>query len=393
MIVTSFNVNGLSSNLHKVKGLTSYSTIICLQETKSKNLPELPDYKGILDPSTERPGLDGTAIYWKKNLKVKRTGHSNGKGRLSFIELDDLVVINVYVPSAGDNLQFMENKLDFLEQLPDFGDKALYCGDFNVALTPKDIEAKDKKSAEKRKGFTPEERQALTSMVSRLGLVDVFRTLEPINSGFTYSNPRFANTHKRIDYFLAKPKVFSEIECIKTMGDDTDHLPLVMRFHSVHSRLAEVKKQDDKFVIFGPYIRATRTGGITQKALVYVYDSDPKEVKSRCPDLDAEFVSTVTPPDFTVNSIYHIVGSSVRSSTPTAFMDRATRTLVPLYNALSTPESFVDMCRMLSTEGFSASPELLNKAKTVRYSVSPPTLDFVPNDQSKQLLAGAGLIL
>lgn len=235
MKIVSYNVNGLVYHFKQIEELSKLADVICLQETKCDKAPELEGFMVLLDPSTDRPCLDGTAIYWKNDLTVVANGHSAGEGRFSMIRIKDLTIMNVYAPSAGENLRFMDNKLRFLQQLPSVGEKVIYCGDFNVALTNDDIAAVNKKQAEKNKGFTPVERGAFETMVYRLKLTDVYRKFFPTQVGYTYNNVRFKNTKKRIDYFLADEKALPLIRGIGIIGseDKPDHRPLIVSLLNV----------------------------------------------------------------------------------------------------------------------------------------------------------------
>ena len=93
-------------------------------------------------------------------------------------------------------------------------------GDVNIAH--KEIDLKNWKSNQKNSGFLPEERAWMTHALDEIGLVDVFRTLNPHPEQYTWWSNRgqawAKNVGWRLDYHLATPGASQE-------GEARAHLP------------------------------------------------------------------------------------------------------------------------------------------------------------------------
>src|SRR5699024_5846967 len=83
----------------------------------------------------------------------------------------------------------------------------LICGDWNIAH--KEIDLKNWQSNQKNSGFLPHERAWLDRVFDELGLVDVFRRLNPDADEYTWWSNRGRAWEKnvgwRIDYHIATP--------------------------------------------------------------------------------------------------------------------------------------------------------------------------------------------
>ncbi len=105
-------------------------------------------------------------------------------------------------------------------------------GDLNVAH--KEIDLKNPKTNTKNAGFTPEERESFTRLLSH-GYVDVFRHFYPdLEDAYTWWSYRFKardrNVGWRIDYFVTTKGFEDRVESIKIRSDifGSDHCPVVM---------------------------------------------------------------------------------------------------------------------------------------------------------------------
>ncbi|MGH8795638.1 MAG: endonuclease/exonuclease/phosphatase family protein, partial [Caldimonas sp.] len=84
--------------------------------------------------------------------------------------------------------------------------------------------------------FLPEERAWLTSLLDDIGMVDVFRTLNPHPDQYTWwsnrGQARAKNVGWRIDYHLATPGIASlaRNEHIYLEQRFSDHAPLVIDY-------------------------------------------------------------------------------------------------------------------------------------------------------------------
>ena len=81
----------------------------------------------------------------------------------------------------------------------------IVCGDMNVAH--QEIDLKNPKTNHKNAGFTDEEREKMTQLLSN-GFIDTFRTLYPEQVTYSWWSYRFRarekNTGWRIDYSLSQ---------------------------------------------------------------------------------------------------------------------------------------------------------------------------------------------
>lgn len=245
MKILSWNVNGLRAALKK--GFTDFVAehspdVLCVQETKSPGGPieiDLPDYH-VYWSHADKKGYSGTATFLRQEPISVREGigidtHDH-EGRVLTCELDDLFVVNVYVPNSKRDLSRLpyrseEWDVDFLAYLKELekSKPVVCCGDFNVAH--KEIDLTHPKANVKNHGFTPEERQGFDNIVEA-GFIDTFRMFEEGPEHYTWwslmGNCRARNVGWRIDYTIAsealQPRLKSAFILSDVMG--SDHCPV-----------------------------------------------------------------------------------------------------------------------------------------------------------------------
>ncbi|MPM79864.1 Exodeoxyribonuclease [bioreactor metagenome] len=107
------------------------------------------------------------------------------------------------------------------------------CGDLNVAH--REIDLKNPKTNQKNAGFTPQEREKMTRLLSA-GFVDSFRQLYPDRTdAYTWWSYMFKAREKnagwRIDYFITSQRLAQRIEDSLIYADVTgsDHCPVGLR--------------------------------------------------------------------------------------------------------------------------------------------------------------------
>ena len=107
-------------------------------------------------------------------------------------------------------------------------------GDVNIAHH--EIDLKNWKGNAKNSGFLPEERAWMTHLLNDIGLVDVFRTLNPHPEQYTWwssrGQARAKNVGWRIDYHLATPGVaaLARSEHIYLEQRFSDHAPVMIDY-------------------------------------------------------------------------------------------------------------------------------------------------------------------
>ena len=103
------------------------------------------------------------------------------------------------------------------------------CGDFNAAH--REIDIARPKTNYHSAGFTDEERQGITNLISA-GFIDTFRTLHPGAVRYTWwshwGQARANNVGWRIDYFFVSKALKSNLKSAEIYEDymGSDHCPI-----------------------------------------------------------------------------------------------------------------------------------------------------------------------
>ena len=240
----SWNVNGLRACVGKefeqqFKDLDA--DFFCLQETKMQagqldlNFPGYESYWNYAD----KKGYSGTAIYTKhKPLSVTYgidIDEHDHEGRVITLEMEDFYLVTVYTPNSQDGLRRLDYRMkwedNFQAYLHKLDEKkpVIVCGDMNVAH--QEIDLKNPKTNHKNAGFTDEEREKMTQLLSN-GFIDTFRTLYPEQVTYSWWSYRFRarekNTGWRIDYFLISERLKDRLVDAKIHTDmmGSDHCPV-----------------------------------------------------------------------------------------------------------------------------------------------------------------------
>lgn len=245
MKLISWNVNGLRACVKK--DFLDYfksedADIFCLQETKLQEGQIDLDLEGYNQywNYAEKKGYSGTAIFTKKEPLNVYYGinmeHHDKEGRVITLEFEDLFMVTVYTPNSQSELARLEYRMewedDFRNYLLELSSKkgVVVCGDLNVAH--KEIDLKNPKTNRKNAGFTDEERDKFSTLLSS-GFIDTFRyfnpDLEGVYSWWSYRfNARKNNAGWRIDYFLVSNNLEDRIKeaSIDTEILGSDHCPV-----------------------------------------------------------------------------------------------------------------------------------------------------------------------
>ncbi|HEM4265040.1 TPA: exodeoxyribonuclease III [Streptococcus suis] len=239
--------------------VTEDADIIAIQETKlsdkgptKKHLEILesyfPGYVNTWRSSVEpaRKGYAGTLFLYKNHLSPTITFPEIGapttmdsEGRIITLEFDDFYVTQVYTPNAGDGLKRLADRqiwdvqyAKYLSQL-DSQKPVLATGDYNVAH--KEIDLANPASNRQSPGFTDEERQGFTNLLSK-GFTDTFRHLHgDVLNAYTWwaqrsRTSKINNTGWRIDYWLVSDRIADKVSKSDMIdsGARQDHTPIVM---------------------------------------------------------------------------------------------------------------------------------------------------------------------
>ena len=240
----SWNVNGLRACVGKdfEQQFKDFNAdFFCLQETKMQagqldlSFPGYESYWNYAD----KKGYSGTAIFTKhKPLSVTygiNIDEHDHEGRVITLEMDDFYLVTVYTPNSQDELRRLEYRMKWEDDFQSYLHKldeikpVIVCGDMNVAH--QEIDLKNPKTNHRNAGFTDEEREKMTQLLSN-GFIDTFRTLYPEQVTYSWWSYRFRarekNTGWRIDYFLISERLRDRLVDAKihteTMG--SDHCPV-----------------------------------------------------------------------------------------------------------------------------------------------------------------------
>ena len=254
MKIVSFNVNGIRAILNKDFEKDFYALdadIFSLNETKLNE----DSFKDVFpfDPlgyftywtnSKLRKGYSGVAVFTKKAPLSVHYGLENGKydeeGRVITLEYENFYYVCAYVPNAGDGLKRLDFRLTFEIDMVNYLNKlnqkkpVIYAGDLNVAH--QEIDLKNPKANENNAGFTIQERNAFTHLLSQ-GYIDTFRYLNPSEIKYSWWSYRFNarsnNAGWRIDYFVVserlKDKLVSSLIHNEILG--SDHCPIELNIN------------------------------------------------------------------------------------------------------------------------------------------------------------------
>ncbi|GAB4818347.1 hypothetical protein N2152v2_005393 [Parachlorella kessleri] len=166
------------------------------------------------------------------------------EGRLVVTDHGSFVLLNVYVPNAGDRpaRARLDCKIRFLRALKAKcdglvagGRQVLLVGDFNVAAAPQDVHP----TMNYDELYTLEERGAMLAFFK--GYTDVWRRLHPDTTDVysvwdEYTSARAFNRGLRIDYFLCTPGLLEKVvscEMVATHPKWSDHTGMVLELRDI----------------------------------------------------------------------------------------------------------------------------------------------------------------
>ena len=245
MKLISWNVNGLRAVMGK-QFMETFSAldadVFCLQETKLQEGQiqlDLPGYHQYWNYA-EKKGYSGTAIFTRQAPLQVRYGLGEAEfdheGRVITLEMPDFFLITVYTPNSQDGLARLPYRMEwedaFLRYLKGLEAEkpVVFCGDLNVAHT--EIDIKNPKSNVRNAGFTQEERDKMTFLLSQ-GFIDTFRYFHPgLTGAYSWWSYRFHarenNAGWRIDYFIVSQALKDRLVSASIHADiyGSDHCPV-----------------------------------------------------------------------------------------------------------------------------------------------------------------------
>ena len=256
--LTSLNLNGIRSA--STKGVEPWIAktqpdCICVQEVKAQaadvanRFETLADLQGYFH-FAEKKGYSGVGVYTRHVPSEVIVGFGSpefdAEGRYVELRFDTpkakRSIISSYFPSGSSGEERQAAKFRFLAHMaPHLAQlkqerEFILCGDINIAH--KEIDLKNWRSNQKNSGFTPEERAWMTMLLGTVGVVDVYRQLQPTatdtaytwwsNRGQAYAN----NVGWRLDYHLATPALaaMARTEAIYKDEKFSDHAPITVGY-------------------------------------------------------------------------------------------------------------------------------------------------------------------
>jgi exodeoxyribonuclease-3 len=251
MKITSVNTNGIRAAQRK--GFFEWieqekQDVVCIQETKAQVhqlAPELfmPEGYHCYYHDAVKKGYSGTAIYSKIEPLSVKVGigweEFDNEGRWLEVDLGDLIVVSLYLPSGSAKdirqefkYQTMERLEEEFDRLKATGKKFVICGDWNIVH--KEIDIKNWKGNQKNSGCLPQERAWLTKLFDECDLVDAYREVEKEPHNYTWwsnrGNARANNVGWRIDYHITSKDMAAKAISANVYKDEwySDHAPLTL---------------------------------------------------------------------------------------------------------------------------------------------------------------------
>ena len=245
MKLISWNVNGLRACVQK--GFLDFfhevdADIFCVQETKLQEGQIQLDLEGYEQywNYAEKKGYSGTAVFTKKTPLSVRYGigieEHDHEGRVITLEYKNFFFVTVYTPNSQSELARLDYRMkwedDFLAYIKSLEETkpVIYAGDLNVAHQA--IDLKNPKTNRKNAGFTDEEREKFSTVLSK-GMIDTFRYFYPEQTGiYSWWSYRFKAREKnagwRIDYFVTSEALKEELQDAKIHTEvfGSDHCPV-----------------------------------------------------------------------------------------------------------------------------------------------------------------------
>ncbi|MBQ2518374.1 MAG: exodeoxyribonuclease III [Clostridia bacterium] len=245
MKLISWTVNGLRACMGK--GFAEFfaaedADIFALQETKLQEgqIDFAPEgYYGYWNYAVKK-GYSGTAVFTKREPLSVAYGMGGDEefeteGRVITLDMGEFYFVTVYTPNAQRELTRLEFRCrwedafrGYLKKL-DAEKPVIVCGDMNVAH--EEIDLKNAKSNRGNAGFTDEERQKMTELLSS-GFADSFREVYPDRAAYTWWSYMFKAREKdvgwRIDYFLVSRRLMERVDDALIYKEITgsDHCPV-----------------------------------------------------------------------------------------------------------------------------------------------------------------------
>lgn len=253
MKVATWNVNSVRTRLEQLLGwLRQHQPdVLCLQELKCTD-EQFPTLElatlGYVATVFGQRSYNGVALLSKEKPEQVARNLNDGdeQARVIAAVVGGVHVVGLYAPNGQEvDSDAYRYKLEWYRRLTRFlsarfgpGDRAVVCGDFNVA--PTDLDVWDPRIFQGQTLFTPPERAAFEALKTTCGLVDGVRLKRPEAGLYSWWDYRMSGFKKnrglRIDHLLVTQPVAASV---KDAGVDkqaregkqpSDHAPVWLEF-------------------------------------------------------------------------------------------------------------------------------------------------------------------
>jgi exodeoxyribonuclease-3 len=240
--IATWNVNGIRAREAQLLEWLDREApdVVCLQEIKAapEQVPaSLSALAGYHCAWHGRKGYSGVALMLASSKYAPPTFEHpvfDIENRIVTATDGTIVFASVYIPNGGKDfvakMQFLRDLDKWTADMHAGGKHLVLCGDFNVALTDRDVHPMERRPVV---GQLREERALIESMLSH-GLIDVGRAVDPDNDRlFTWWAPwrnlRQRNIGWRLDYIAASKALVDEtVHCVAYRDVGTsDHGPVI----------------------------------------------------------------------------------------------------------------------------------------------------------------------
>jgi exodeoxyribonuclease-3 len=263
MKVATWNVNGIRARESQMQEWVERERpdVICLQEIKAvpDQVPAaLCEMEGYWCYWHGSKGYSGVGLHVSKGFSPERPAFDHPafdyESRIATATVQGVTFASIYVPNGGKDFQakmrFLESLQQYTADLQAAGQRAVLCGDLNIARAEIDVHPKERKP--RAVGQLPEERALLERIIGN-GLVDTGRALEPDNDQmFTWWAPwrdmKARNIGWRLDYVLASESIFAKVEAcvIQREFGTSDHGPVVATFAGFETSRPVIARSEDR---------------------------------------------------------------------------------------------------------------------------------------------------
>lgn len=253
MKLASWNVNGIRAVVKKDFAATLEHLnpdVLGIQETKAQDdqvreaLFGLDGYH-VYSSSAIKKGYSGTAILSRTEPLHVTAGIGvddfDQEGRVLRAEFEDFHFITVYTPNASSGLKRLPFRKDWdvafcaYIQALDSEKPVIVTGDLNVAHQPIDL-ARPDANYNKTPGYTQDEIDGMTNLLSQARLTDTWRAAHPDEVGYSWwsyrGGAREKNVGWRLDYVLASERLMPKLTSPTIHSDvfGSDHCPVSIEF-------------------------------------------------------------------------------------------------------------------------------------------------------------------